>query len=96
MPAGLANFLCSVPERKRPLAMPVLLAKISRMPTATAKRRGVRAEAMRLVRGLPASSSWDDLMYRIYVRQKIEAGLTDFRSGRVHTHASIRKEFGLA
>ena len=37
---------------------------------------------MRLVRGLPASSSWDDLMYRIYVRQKIEAGLTDFRSDR--------------
>lgn len=51
---------------------------------------------MKLVRGLPASSSWDDLMYRIYVRQKIEAGLSDFRSGRVHSHASIRKEFGLA
>ena len=47
-------------------------------------------------RRLPASSSWDDLMYRIYVRQKIEAGLSDFRSGRVHTHASIRKELGLA
>jgi predicted transcriptional regulator len=35
-------------------------------------------------------------MYRIYVRQKIEAGLTDIRSGRVHTHSSIKKEFGLA
>jgi hypothetical protein len=66
------------------------------MPTATAKRHGVRAQAMRLVRGLPASSSWDDLMYRIYVRQKIEAGLTDIRLGRVHTHSSIKREFGLA
>jgi len=66
------------------------------MPSATAKRRDVKAQALRLVRGLPASSSWDDLMYRIYVRQKIEAGLADLRAGRVHTHAAIKKEFGLA
>jgi hypothetical protein len=66
------------------------------MPTAKAKRRSVKVEALRLVRGLSASSSWDDLMYRIYVRQKIEAGLADFRSGRVHAHAAIRKEFGLS
>jgi len=66
------------------------------MPTAPAKRRGVKAQAMRLVRGLPASSFWDDLMYRIYVRQKIEAGLADLRSGRVHAHSAIKKEFGLA
>ncbi|MBC7369620.1 MAG: hypothetical protein H7343_22860 [Undibacterium sp.] len=65
------------------------------MPTASAKRSRVKTEAIKLVRGLPASSTWDDLMYRIYVRQKIEAGLADFRSGRVHTHASIRKEFAL-
>lgn len=91
-----ANFLCSLPDRKSPLAKSVVLTRILHMPTATAKRRGVRAQAMKLVRGLPASSSWDDLMYRIYVRQKIEAGLSDFRSGRVHSHASIRKEFGLA
>ena len=35
-------------------------------------------------------------MYRIYVRQKIEAGLADLRAGRVHTHSAIRKEFGLS
>ena len=34
-------------------------------------------------------------MYRIYVRQKIEAGLSDVRTGRVHSHESIRREFGL-
>ena len=32
-------------------------------------------------------------MYRIYVRQKIEAGLADIETGRVHSHAAIRKEF---
>jgi len=65
------------------------------MPTVVAKSSRVKTEAMKLVQGLPASSTWDDLMYRIYVRQKIEAGLADFESGRVHTHASIRKEFAL-
>jgi hypothetical protein len=65
------------------------------MPTAKAPRRNVKKEAIRLVRGLPATSSWDDLMYRIYVRQKIEAGLSDIEAGRVHTHAAIRKEFAL-
>jgi hypothetical protein len=66
------------------------------MSTANAKHRSIKAQAIKLVQGLSASSSWDDLMYRIYVRQKIEAGLADFRSDRVHTHAAIRKEFGLS
>jgi len=34
-------------------------------------------------------------MYRLYVRQKNEAGLADIRAGRVHAHAAIRKEFAL-
>jgi hypothetical protein len=65
------------------------------MPTARLKRRTVKSEAIKLVRDLPASSTWDDLMYRIYVRQKIETGLADVRAGRVHSHASIRREFAL-
>jgi predicted transcriptional regulator len=45
---------------------------------------------------MPKDASWDDLMDRIYVRQKIEAGLADVRAGRVHSHESIRREFRLA
>ena len=56
----------------------------------------VKKAAAKLVRDLPESASWDDLMYEILVRQKIESGLADLKSGRKHTHASIRKEFGLA
>jgi hypothetical protein len=63
------------------------------MPITVAKRRNVKTEALKLVRDLPASSSWDDLMYRIYVRQKIEAGLADLQTGRTHSHATIRREF---
>ncbi len=65
------------------------------MPTVIAKPSRVKTVAIKLVQGLPAASTWDDLMYRIYVRQKIESGLADLRTGRVHTHASIRKEFAL-
>jgi hypothetical protein len=63
------------------------------MPSAIAKRKSVKSSAIQLVRGLSPSSTWDDLMYRIYVRQKIDAGLADIRAGRVHSHAAIRKEF---
>lgn len=64
------------------------------MPTLKNKRT-LKSRAMSLVRSLPEDSSWDDLMYRIYVRQKIESGLADIRSGKVHSHESIRREFGL-
>lgn len=65
------------------------------MPSFATKSKGVKREAIKLVRQLPAASTWDDLMYRIYVRQKIDAGLADLQAGRVHSHASIRKEFSL-
>jgi len=54
-----------------------------------------KATAVRLVRELPDTANWDDLMYQIYARQKMEAGLADLRAGRKHSHASIRKEFGI-
>jgi len=55
----------------------------------------IKFAAARLVRDLPDSASWDDLMYQIYVRQKIEAGLADLKAGRKHSHTSIRKSFQL-
>ena len=67
------------------------------MPAVTTKsaKTTVKNQALRLVRTLPAQATWDDVMYQIYVRQKIEAGLADITAGRTHSHASIRKEFGL-
>ena len=66
------------------------------MPALKTPKSSLKSRAMSLVRALPKDSSWDDLMYRIYVRQKIEAGLADIRAGRIHSHESIRREFGLA
>ena len=46
-----------------------------------------------LIDQLPDECTWDDVMYRIYVRQKIEAGLADSAAGRVHSNEDIRREF---
>lgn len=79
--------------RKR-LAFIAVLRLIQRMSTP-AKNLSVKKAAARLVRALPESANWDDLMYQILVRQKIEAGLEDLGEGRTHEHAAIRREFGL-
>lgn len=63
------------------------------MIAAKTKRLSVKSQALGMVRAMPDSSTWDDLMYRIYVRQKIEAGMSDIAERRTHSHASIRKAF---
>jgi len=77
------------------LSLEVLRLESLSMPSAE-KDTSIKKAAARLVRQLPDSASWDDLMYEILVRQKIEAGLADLREGRKHDHASIRSEFGVA
>ncbi len=47
------------------------------------------------VEALPGDSTWEDLMYQIYVRETIEAGLADSEAGRVTDVEKVRQEFGL-
>ena len=56
----------------------------------------VKQEAQRLIEKLPANATWDDLMYEIYVRQAIEAGLADSEMGRTLDVKEVRIKFGLA
>ncbi|MDX6403483.1 MAG: hypothetical protein QOH70_938 [Blastocatellia bacterium] len=58
--------------------------------------QNVKEEARRLVENLPEDVTWDDLMYQIYVRQTIEAGLADSEAGRVIEVDDVRKRFGLS
>ncbi len=58
--------------------------------------QNVKEEARRLVENLPEDVTWDDLMYRIYVRQAIEAGLADSDADRVVEVEDVRKSFGLS
>ncbi len=55
----------------------------------------VKTEAAKLVESLPDDATWDDLMYEIYVRQAIEAGLADDEADDVTSLEEVRKEFGL-
>ena len=62
------------------------------MPAAE-NSSSIKEAAARLVHQLPDSASWDDLMYEILVRQKIESGLADLQNGRKQDHASVCEEF---
>lgn len=61
------------------------------MPTTNIKQ-----EAYRLIEQLPETATWDDLMYEIYVRQAIEAGLADSEAGHTLDVKEVRAKFGLA
>lgn len=55
----------------------------------------VRDEARRLVEQLPDDATWEDVLYQIYVRQSVEAGLADCEAGRIVTTDEVRRRFGL-
>ena len=54
-----------------------------------------KEDAHKLVDQLPANATWDDLMHEIYVREAIEKGLEDSRSGRTKDVKEIREKYGL-
>lgn len=56
----------------------------------------IKQEALRLVENLPENATWDDLMYEIYVRQAIEAGIADSEAGRTLDVREVRARFGLS
>jgi DNA-binding transcriptional regulator YiaG len=52
-------------------------------------------QAHKLVDKMPENSTWDDLIHEIYVRQIIEEGLSDSKSGRTKDVREIREKYGL-
>ncbi len=57
--------------------------------------KGIKEKAKDLIDLLPENSTWDDLMYEIYVRQAIESGLSDSEVGNVISLEEVRVQFGL-
>lgn len=43
--------------------------------------------AIRLIESLPEQSTWEDIMYELYVKMKVMAGLNDLAEGRIITQA---------
>lgn len=59
------------------------------MPTSI-----IKDDAHKLIDKMPDNSTWDDLIYEIYVRQVIEKGLSDSKSGKVKEVGEIRNKYG--
>jgi predicted transcriptional regulator len=53
----------------------------------------VKQAVLELAQQLPEECTWDEVMYRIFVRQKIDTGLEDAEAGRVIPHDELFEEF---
>ena len=62
---------------------------------STASNSNIKAKVNETIASLPDDATWDDVMYRLYVRQKIEAGLKDVEDGNTLPVSEVRKRFGL-
>lgn len=51
-----------------------------------------RAEALRLVQEMPDRFDLEELQYRFYLKQKLEAAEEDVRAGRVLAHEQVIQE----
>lgn len=48
--------------------------------------------AHRIIDEMPDGATLDDILYGLYVRQRIEEGLHDIEAGRVITHEEMLEE----
>ena len=53
----------------------------------------IKQGAHELVDHLPEQASWDDVMYTLYVRQKLERSLQAAAEGRVTSEEDAKKRF---
>ena len=47
--------------------------------------------ARQIIEQLPDQATWDDIMYELYVKQKIEAGLKAVEEGRTIPHEEMKR-----
>ena len=52
----------------------------------------VKEAAREIIDQLPDEASWDDLLYELYVKQKIEIGLDAVNEGRIVPHEEAIKQ----
>ena len=51
----------------------------------------VKEEARKLIDQLPEQATWDDIMYQLYIRKKIDKGLDAIKEGKVISHDEVKK-----
>ena len=51
-----------------------------------------KKQVLEIVKDLPEEVDIDEIMYRLYLRQKLEAAEKDVREGKVVSHEEVVKE----
>jgi predicted transcriptional regulator len=52
-----------------------------------------KEEAIRLISTLPEEVTWEDIMYRLYVKRKLEEGIKAAEEGRTGSHDEVKELF---
>jgi predicted transcriptional regulator len=52
-----------------------------------------KEEALQLISRLPEEVTWEDIMYRLYVKRKIESGIKAAEEGRTVSHDEVKELF---
>lgn len=52
-----------------------------------------KKQVIEMLKKLPEQATWDDIMYEIYVRKKIVAGIQAADEGRVVPHEEVKNRF---
>jgi hypothetical protein len=50
-----------------------------------------KQSARELIDQLPDSATWNDLIYELYVKQKVEEGLAELDAGKSIPHAEVKR-----
>ena len=50
-----------------------------------------KESARNIIDHLPDQATWEDIMYELYVKQKIEAGLKAVEEGRTIPHVEMKR-----
>ena len=53
----------------------------------------VKEEALKMIVSLPEETSWDEIMYQVYVRKKVQKGVEAAEKGHVISHEEVKKRF---
>lgn len=48
--------------------------------------------ARQILEHLPDQATWNDIMYELYVKQKMEEGLADIEAGHTISHEELKTE----
>jgi hypothetical protein len=61
------------------------------MPTKAKQKNLPRERALSVIEGLHKNASYDDIMYKMYVLQKVEKGEQDIYDNKVFSDKEARK-----